>query len=124
MTLSKCCDAKADTDIMICSDCLEHLGDEDIWDDEVVKYYNPRNKLGVEWDVVPTRWSNGVPFGGTNSATKEMYMEKMMEIESTCPDCDGTGEMDARDESKINSTTIIEPFHKVKCEKCEGEGVI
>ena len=79
MTLSKCCDAKADTDIMICSDCLEHLGDEDIWDDEVVKYYNPRNKLGVEWDVVPVRWSNGVPFGGTNSNKIETYMEKTMD---------------------------------------------
>ena len=123
-------------------------------------YINQKNGLEIEWDVVPIRWSNGVPFGGTNSNKIVTYMERTMDdingfddlsthgesnccgapvyddsdicteckehcsVEIVCPDCDGTGEMDARDESKINSTTIIEPFHKVKCEKCGGEGVI
>ena len=28
--VSNCCGAPVDTDLMICSDCKEHLGDEDI----------------------------------------------------------------------------------------------
>lgn len=36
MLVSKCCGAgPVDDDIMICPDCKEHLGDEDIEDDEL-----------------------------------------------------------------------------------------
>lgn len=31
--LSECCQAAVDTDIMICSECHEHLGDEDIYEE-------------------------------------------------------------------------------------------
>ena len=123
MTLSECCQTYVDTDIMVCSCCKEHLGDEDIYDDEdieddeVIKYTNPKNKLEIEWDVVPVRWSNGVPFGGTNSATKEMYMEKMMEIESTCTHCGGTG---------IEIYGIAPPMTKLtqRCSICDGRGTV
>jgi len=32
--ISACCGADCDTDIMICSECHEHLGDEDIIDED------------------------------------------------------------------------------------------
>ena len=34
--ISACCGADCDKDIMICSECLEHLGDEDILEDDIV----------------------------------------------------------------------------------------
>ena len=34
MKVSVCCQAEVYEDIMICSECLEHLGDEDIEEDE------------------------------------------------------------------------------------------
>jgi len=41
---------------------------------------------------------------------------------SDCPDCNGTGETDVIDTSKVNSQTIDIPYKKVKCENCNGEG--
>ena len=32
--ISQCCGAPVDEDVMICSDCKEHLGDEDVDRDE------------------------------------------------------------------------------------------
>ena len=49
MTLSECCQTYVDTDIMICSSCKEHLGDEDIWDDEEqTKIYKIKDGLEIE----------------------------------------------------------------------------
>jgi len=33
--ISACCGADCDKDIMICSECLEHLGDEDILEEDL-----------------------------------------------------------------------------------------
>ena len=35
--ISICCGAECDKDYMICSECLEHLGDEDILEDEFIE---------------------------------------------------------------------------------------
>ena len=49
MTLSECCQTYVDTDIMICSECHEHLGDEDIYDDEEqTKIYKIKDGLEIE----------------------------------------------------------------------------
>jgi len=34
MKVSVCCQAPVDEDIMICPDCLEHLGDEDLEEED------------------------------------------------------------------------------------------
>lgn len=47
---------------------------------------------------------------------------KNYEIE--CPDCNGEGWVEEIDWRKVNSATIDIPYKKVKCEKCDGTGVI
>ena len=37
MYVSICCGAEVDKDYMICSECLEHLGDEDIEEEEFIE---------------------------------------------------------------------------------------
>jgi RecJ-like exonuclease len=45
-------------------------------------------------------------------------------IMDACEDCDGTGEVDEIDQSKVNSQTITPPYHKVKCLNCDGTGEV
>ena len=46
------------------------------------------------------------------------------EIQRPCPDCEGKGEIDELDKSKVTGQTISPPYHKVKCNACDGEGFI
>lgn len=41
-----------------------------------------------------------------------------------CTDCEGTGEQEILDQSKINCRTISPPYKTVKCETCKGEGIV
>lgn len=45
-------------------------------------------------------------------------------IEETCSECDGTGEVEIIDQSRVNSRTIDIPYKKIKCELCDGTGII
>lgn len=71
MILSKCCNAKVDTDIMVCSDCRDHLGDEDIYDeDELCETCGGEGEIVDNYNI--REWSIDIPY-------------------TTCPDCGGTG---------------------------------
>jgi len=42
----------------------------------------------------------------------------------TCPTCEGEGEYDVVDQSRVNCRTETPPYRKVVCEDCRGEGWI
>lgn len=46
------------------------------------------------------------------------------EVLRTCSECNGTGEVDELDKSKVTTRTVTPPYHKVICDECEAEGYI
>ena len=42
----------------------------------------------------------------------------------TCPDCEGEGEREVLDQSKIHIRTVTPPYKTVECENCNGEGEV
>jgi len=58
------------------------------------------------------------------SVLTEAGLKKALDIEIDCADCNGEGRVEEIDWWKVHSATIDIPYKYVKCEKCDGTGVI
>jgi DnaJ-class molecular chaperone len=45
-------------------------------------------------------------------------------LDTKCRGCNGTGEVDELDKSRVNSQTESPPYHKSICNECGGSGII
>ena len=92
-----------------------------------MKYINPKNGLEIEYDEYLSFGDVLCEQCGNQIDTDTYYCPECREFVGGCVVCDvcgGEGIVDELDYSKINGQTITPPYHKVKCENCNGEGRI
>ena len=53
-----------------------------------------------------------------------VFLDTDFTTDKRCPLCNGQGEVDEIDQSRVTSQTIDPPYHKVTCNECEGVGYL